>query len=115
MTTDRTPPAALDIAVCLAEQDQTIADVKRQNTAMESRIHTLEGQFDFLDSFVGQLWTQAGRPHVVFSDEHERVRRGLPRHGAPIGPILKGVSEVGPESFEEFKHEHFFEGSGGGQ
>lgn len=112
-----------DMAACLAHQDQIITGLVSEKDAMESRIHALEkanesleliasridehdphairlanleGQFAFLDSYVAQLWLHAGRPHVVFSEEHERVRRGLPRHGAPIGTGLIDVPEPEP-------------------
>ena len=139
---DRTPPAAADldrrfaeIAACLAHQDQIIEDLKRQNVAMESRIDVLEGwrqgidadldefdrdfervekQWEFLNSFVGQLWTHAGRPHVQFSEEHEQIRRGLPRHGGPIGTGLMGVNDVPAQTPADMRQEHYFEGAGGG-
>jgi len=53
---DTTPPAAshldqrfADIAVCLAEQDQTISDLKNQLVAQESRIHVLEKDMEEFD------------------------------------------------------------------
>jgi hypothetical protein len=46
---DTTPPAGMEIARCLADQDQIIADLKSQLAAQEQRIFDSEGEIKRLN------------------------------------------------------------------
>lgn len=137
---DMTPPAADLLVRDIAEHDRHIADVEGQLAAQESRIHAMERQHIAQIAFNQEMLVHVGHLrsdrdlmekelmdlHVCAEQHSWNVahasdytppvkRRGIPRHGGPIGTGLIDVPEVVPQTREEIRESHavHFEGMGG--